>query len=715
MPFDRSNIFDRILSFLNIGDKEEKPLKNVLPEANGDPRDEQKPHKDEIANVVRQLYEDGEQFMLDHWQDTNRTRPRWDSASSYTFGTPTTMRDMCDLLEAGNNWEVWGRRNTSDKTRWRQEKVDGEINRQMRARKRFITSNWHDVQITPNINHIKDIFDQEREKGGWGMWVKKYVATAQKYGTATTRIYLDKSKDPDGVVRNMVCVPGSVMRTPYSESYEKVDGCWYTVVLSMMTDQMIREVYGIEPETAGMSESEKVGKVDTRKVRKYTHTKFYTKLELFADDPTIERVPVTDQDRLKILEDDQELLSGRQVQAAESENHSEHVKYKLTALKSHIQQEPENEQDALVLNNIIDVYMANIEEHLAMMKDKELETMGYRHVYPDGRYICVLGSIVVQDIPNPYKYDWRQLFRDLKNEEVEGRIDGRGDPEILWNEEREMDTSLSRIADLVLTVGMPKKYKHVADKEITDDVEENDPTKPGYFKQVPPTFVKGEVPREEFEVYKLRKENSQRTNAVNDTTFGKEPGGQASGVMVDLLQRQNEVMVTGEIDGNLREAMKDIIETWIGLYRIFYTEPREYFLESKLQEVNVSELLTFQDNQRITKFEIDGKPFSNYPQRWENELAFLVQLAGVKDEEGFPIIPSEAILDHLAIKYPEYGTNGKYRKVSQALKIGMAVLQRQQQLALEEKKSEDALAGVVQNFERSQFKKELEQGGNGQR
>jgi hypothetical protein len=79
---------------------------------------------------------------------------------------------------------------------------------------------------------------------------------------------------------------------------------------------------------------------------------------------------------------------------------------------------------------------------------------------------------------------------------------------------------------------------------------------------------------------------------------------------------------------------------------------------------------------RIPKLQITVKPFSNYPNRFEIELSELVQIYGLRDEMGNPMIPSTAIKKYLANKYPE-AASGEWDQLTEATKIGLQIMQQQ--------------------------------------
>jgi len=410
---------------------------------------------DEVADFVRNLFDEGLDFERDHFQDTKDLRPQA-QATGIAVNTPDTFRKACDLLEASNDHQVWGQRNNTPKTAWKQERVDGLIDRQMRTRRRYIAGNYHDISILPNIQHIGEILDQERDAIGWGSFIKKCVATAQKYGTATARVLLDTGEDIDHVTP-IICEAGSVSRTPHSTSYLMRDGCWYAVHGTMLNDKQVETQYtGID--MTELKSATNLYEKYTHKIekREYNHTKLYPKLECFFDDPGIEESPLTPDEQAELESENEILMQGKPVEARADQNHKKHIALKTDGLQKVVGKMPDEgelqAEDDEFSQRVAQAYSDNIQAHLAFISDEDLSSQGLRRKYPFGRYVCTVGGKVVQDGPNPYRVAWRKLFRDVKNEEVVGRIDGKGDPEILWNDAKTADISLSRIDDLILSV-----------------------------------------------------------------------------------------------------------------------------------------------------------------------------------------------------------------------------------------------------------------------
>lgn len=693
-----------------------------------------------LVDYVKALWDEATQYVNDEFTRTSQYR-----IGTEQYGkSPETYRNACDKLEAGNIWEVYGRRNTAPQEQWKQERVVGIIGKQMRVRRRHIVANWHDILIEPNIEHINEIIDQEREQNGWGIWINTYAHMAQLYGHATTRLIFDRGKREDGIVRPIVMEPGSFVRTPNSTSLEFTDGCFYAIHATTINSKQVESEYSnldIEELTISDANVHRM-KYDFRRSMKgtYAHTKIYDKLELFMDDPTLEKLPFTELEQETIHDQNVLLLDGRMVKVSKDENHPRHIAARIEEMETALDVEPSNAEEENQLFNRAEAFSENISGHMEMMQENDLASMGLRKKYPHGRYIAIVGDKPAQDLPNPFQIGWRRLFEEVKNEEVIRRMDGRSDPEILWHREKSLSTMVSRIDDLTLSSSIPKKYFLKEDKaEITQNQDDNDPLKPGFVQRQPPVFVKSEPPASLVTMYQFEKEEEQTDLGVNKISIGAEPAGTPSGFQVQLLQRQNQILITGELDSNLRLAITNIVESMMQLYKVLYRTERQYFIEGNNTKINVSEILSFQpvvdpksgktildENgepqlEPIEKFEVKVKPFSNYPNRFETDLAFFLQLSDKVDEQGLPIIPPDAILDLVATRYPEFGQNGKYRKLSRATEIGLAVLKQEQEAQEQEQKKEEDLNktidGVRRQFTRKALVEQLtpEGGENGER
>lgn len=680
---------------------------------------------DTLPDYVQALFDDGLEFVKNHWVATARMRP----AVSGVVGAYTAerYREYCDLLEAGNDWEVWGRRNVGIGDRWKQESVDGLIGRNMRVRRAYLTGNYHDIVITPNIQNIAEIYDQERQANGYGEWIDEYVHTAQAYGMATARLYIDSTEEMPRI-RKVVCEPGTVVRTPNTKSFAKRDGCWYAAHGTMINDRQAEELFGsLDGLAESKTLSEKLIKYRNEKDVVYTHTKMFPKIELFLDDDTIEEIPFTEEEEEELAVENESLMMGNPVQAVKGQNHKKHIESKQEALNNFMSTLPPDDselppEDQAYAIALIEAYSENIAQHMEMMDEEDLASIGLRFKYPYGRYVCMVGGKLYHDGPSQYAdlergigVDWRKLFDELHNERVLGRNDGRGDPEILWQDAKACDTALSRYDDSVIRAA-GQVYLPISDKDITQPGMTNDPTQVRYTNGQP-YYFKPDIARENLEVWKLRRSNASEAQGVNNITIGGEPENQSSGYQTELLQRQNEQMVTGELDRNLRASLERIGEAEVELMKVFYVAPRPYFINGQVEYISVSEILSYQMVQGqkipIPKLEFTVKPYSNYPNRWEHRLGFMLKMASITDAMGMPMFPNIgfAIRDHIAIEYPEFSENGKYGQLSEMMQIAMQLLkQRQAQeeaavTAVEQQQSD--ISNVRRGFQRKMMQNEM--------
>lgn len=654
---------------------------------------------DGVADWAKQLYEESMSDRDAVFSQTKQMR-----SIREHVGTPESYLKACELLEASNDWEVFGHRNVNLPDQWKQERVDGEIQRQMRARTNYLTSAWHDIEVMPNIQNISDIFDQEREKIDWGNFTKRYVKTAQTYGESVAKIFFDRTVE--GTAFSVICCEGgSVLRSPLSRSMKKKDGCWYVVHADTITNKEVEEQYDeLDISTLAIKGENR----DKTQARQYANTKSYQRLEIWMDDTRLVPIEFTDEDQAKIIDDNQAMMQGQKVEAQPDEHHVQHIMQKTEAMDNMMSVEPETDEDKARLLQMLEAYHENVSQHLDMALEDDHTPAGYKPYYPYGRKITVVGGKVAEDQPNPYQIPWRKLFRELKNEDVVGRVDGRGDPEILYNEEKMLSTQLSRIEDLILVSGFPKKVRHIDDKVLESiDQDDNDPTRTLYYKTHPPTFIKSEPPQAAFELYKMRKESIQQSLGVNEVTFGQAPTANSSAELANTLLQQNEQTITGELNQNLTDAIKDIVESLLSLYKIFYTEERQYFIDGELKKLRVSEILSYttvnvqgqMQQVPIEKFEISVKPNSNYPNRWEKEMSTLLQFTSLQYADGTPVVPMEFVRDVLSEKYPQLGKNGEYATYSKATQIGLQILaQQQQEQQLAEQARGDQLKASSKEF-----------------
>lgn len=684
---------------------------------------------DEVSDYVQALWDEGLESEYEHFRQTVRTRPRFGLGKSSYTTDPRTWREHCERLLGGHDWEVTGRRNDSSENAWKQEVVTNMIANKMRVRRQYITSNYHDVTISPNLENIDAVFEQERKASGWGDWVDDYATDAMQYGSSISRVMLDLTENPQGHIRDVVCSQGSVVRTPNTASLAKRDGCWYAVHGTMVNHYYVEQNFP----KADFGEMHEARFFDNRKLSggwgvkaDYAHTKMYAMYEVFVDSDELEAIPFNEEEQIALVAEIMMLQRGEEVVADPNQHHLKHIEAKQAALEAFsLRQELSednlsmlSDKDVVFANHVAVMFEQNIAEHKEAIEGDELQEKGLRYKYPAGRYIVRIGGVVAEDKPNPYcsyerniVIDWRRLFRELKNEKVRGRNDGKGDPEILFEDNNRANTALSRFADTVL-LAMPKVARHESDKGGGNNTVTNDPTEHIWFKQIPPTILHAPVSTESLKEYEIAIANSDRSSAVNDITIAGEPKGQSSGYQTALLQRQNAMIVTGELDRNLRGALEDIIETHIDLWRVFFTDDRPYFIGAEQVPINVAALL-----EPYRKFQIMVRPFSNHPFRWEQRLGVLTDIVKMTDPMGAPLYPDAALAlrDHIAVEYPDFAENGKYGKMSQVIQLATQLLAQQQQQLQAQQQQQQQVGETIQGVRKKYQRKAIEQemvGGN---
>jgi hypothetical protein len=189
-------------------------------------------------------------------------------------------------------------------------------------------------------------------------------------------------------------------------------------------------------------------------------------------------------------------------------------------------------------------------------------------------------------------------------------------------------------------------------------------------------------------IYNIMKQDAQKQLGISDVTYGKSPGANTSGKMVQILLRQNVVLVTGEANLRLLKVVENLMEARIALMQQFYITPKIYFIDGEPVPVTVSELMKQWEivdpvtqsvaTKRVTKIQIRVRPNSNFPERFEYELSFLLELAQMRHADGMTYLPREAVLDYLAQRWPNLGRKGKYYQISEATKVGAQVMAQEE-------------------------------------
>lgn len=197
-----------------------------------------KPTKDKLPDFVLDLYRDSDQ-----WRKT--ALGPWRAKTP----DPSELWLAARKLEAGQHWDVWGRRSDEADNNWKGELVLDLIQNVIRVRKMNLSSNWHEIQVMPNISNINEIIRQDRELCGWQDFLLKWVTNILTEGQAYSQTYMNTSVNPDGVVDDKVLDNESVFISPFSRSLKREDGCWYLLIVSMMDiDHALKEYPDLDPQ-----------------------------------------------------------------------------------------------------------------------------------------------------------------------------------------------------------------------------------------------------------------------------------------------------------------------------------------------------------------------------------------------------------------------------------------------------------------------------------
>jgi hypothetical protein len=661
----------------------------------------------EVSSYVGKLWDDGKKFLENSFMES-------EDSGRLGFSSPESFWDACSKLENGQHYAPNGpyaTRRSGVGNSWKQELIDNEIQKQIRAKKNHITANWHEIVISPNIVGINEIFDQERKRTQWSEHIREWVGYAQNFGGVWIRSILDKTEDPAGIATEMTCKNGSVLRTPETRSIKKAAGCWYVIHGEKVNDHWVQKNYPKIDLSKNEGHTPSFFEID-KKAHSYSNTKLFNKLEAFLDDDTYVEIPYEEEDfdqRIGLLmapfnmanEDPQRAQDeSATVMPKETDNHKKFIKaysdWAEEKIDFYKRIEAAGElipEDAVLAENaikVVDEQLAMHEEMLAKTQDVDPAQKipaGKMKKYPKGRYICTINGVTAEDDVNPYNNEWRNLFHYLANEKVPERIDGRGDVEILWQDNRILDTFVSRFADDALLATHKKPWFKRSEKAKHDaEGLSTNPTEPGYFDDQAPIFATGTANNQYLEMYNLVKGGIKETLGINQTTRGESNFAGESGKHAEALISQNVTMVAGELNMNLNDVLEDIVEARFEMWKEFYIEPRPYTIDGQQKMLVLSEHLKqmqVEENGQLVmkdigKIEVSIKPESNFPNRDESEINTLVSLSKVLDATGQPIIPPDMILDYVSRRFPSLGSGGKYRKLNELVAIGKQVLQQQQ-------------------------------------
>jgi hypothetical protein len=264
-----------------------------------------------------------------------------------------------------------------------------------------------------------------------------------------------------------------------------------------------------------------------------------------------------------------------------------------------------------------------------------------------------------------------------------------------------LDLFISRIADVALISGSPKMYFHIDDKDNMSSPEfglNNDPATPAFYTSQPPIYRQAGASQDNYQLFNTMKADAEKQQGGNQVAYGQSPTKDASNQLAETLIQQNQILVTGEPNQNLDVFVTSVMTTRLLMMRQYYTKPRVYFIQGRLQVINVKKSLSVveqigDDGQPeqlpIPYFQVEIKTGSNLANQWQSDLNMLVGMASTPLADGLPLVPREAVLDHLAERYPQFAVGGKYYTQSEALKIGLQVQAEQQKKAEEEQKLHD--------------------------
>jgi hypothetical protein len=653
---------------------------------------------------------------------------------------PIVFWQRCHLLETGQHWEVWGRRVVDvEKDGWKSELIDDEISNQIRVKTAYLTANYHSFDVLPNIANINEIIFQDQQKTGWSRNIIETTKRMCTFGSAISKSIMDYDADPMGIATEVLCDNATILLSPGAMGIKRKDGCWYVI---HATIQPIWRVLGdykddieklgvntsdIEPANVRISEDVK-GTANYFRANAqgltYQHTQSTDVLETWMDDFTLIDTPY---DEREAMVEHQATLQGQRIPTLPDQNHKLHVESHLAFLAElNAQQVDEGvAEQRQAINSLIGEH---IEQHLQYRMD------GKERKYPYGRQIVRAGGVIVRNIGCPFEFDWHKIFHWVDFESAVGQVWGRGLVEILWESNKTIDLMLSRIADLGLaSVGKP--WVNIATKRLLDENPlNNDPTEPAYYEGMPPVWPQGSrAPIEFTQVLKLMKDNSARSQGIGDVTYGATPTPGASNDLAETLLRQNAILVTGEANTNLMEYVAEVIETRLLFMRQLYKQPRRYHIAGTYQQVVVSDILQWQlaidpesgeiliDPQTqgpvrepIPLLEVKIKPNSNLPNQWEIDLAVALKLMQVPNEDGVSIIPSQAVTDILAERYPQFGPSGKYHRIVKTTQIGKQAIEAQQQAQQAQEEMKPDVKRIIKSVREKRIKDELNDKANPQ-
>jgi hypothetical protein len=630
--------------------------------------------KEEMVDYIRALYEDSIK-----WRKTSFKKRFQDETD------PVEFWKKCRKLRNNLHWKVWGRRGLD-----LHEMTNPVIADQLRVRKTYLTSNYHDIVLNPNIKNIDQVIRQERDDTKWGDFVDKLVDVCLTDGTVISKEILDKSQDEYGIERSVVCDTESIYPTPEVTSFEAIDGCWYLIDATMQNlHSIVRDFPDLDvtkiKETAKSDQDR--NKYDEEK-KFYDKTQFVEVLTAYIDDNKLEPIPFDEEEfnRRTAL-----IHQGQEPEILDTDNHKEYMKRYLDWLENTVVPQTDNPdstpEDQQFVKNIVDFTLLQVDEHAQY---NALNPTARRKKYPNGRRVIVVGDQIAEDGDNPMGVPWRKLYNILQMEKDPHSIWGRGIPEIMWEENYNVDLMESRIADMSVTASMPEKWMNINDKEVLAQQNaqyNNNPKEIKWFASTPPIITQGRSVQEFITLLTSKLESLQQKIGVNETSLGGSPSAHASGDLVELLLRQSMTLISGDVNKNLNEFMNQVMETKLALYKKFYKLPKYYMIDGIPTALKVSDMLSKmtvidEDGNTVEKdipiIQIRVRPNSNFPNQWENDIAFALQTMKEVGADGMPLVPKSWIMSIFAQRYPEFAPGGKFYEASKAEELGLQTMKEQQ-------------------------------------
>lgn len=682
------------------------------------------PSKDDskVKNFVWSLFDESHKGRAKSFGLRLSSQSLTDTKNVATSGenSPAQFWLNCRRLENGQHWDVWGHRYTGPGTEYKAELVDDEIGNQQRIKKAHLIGAWHDISVFPNINNIDDILYWERVKTKFQNTLNKVVTQGLTEGTTFAMSFVNDEIEP-GVpyIDELVLDNEGVLFTPGARSLEVKDNNWYFMHCFYLPKRYAIQKYDLDESKLVTGEADFFKRITpngdtlTYEDSMNAWNQDVPCIKLYLDDYTVEAIPF---DPMETDTENAVMASGEMPDVTFGQNNRKHIEAHLQFLQeveaSLNDKTDLTPQEAVNYEMMVKIVEGHIQLHHKAMDLYEKET-GLKAdtylKYPNGRCIFWVGGQIAIDEPVDHEFGWRSLIHKYSPEEKSKSPWGRGVPEVLWNTNKNLDLFLSRIADIALVHGNPKQYFQIDDKDNLLQPEfglNNDPTSPGFYTSQPPVFRQASASQDNYQLYNAQKANAEKQQGGNQVAYGQSPTKDASNQLAETLIQQNQILVTGEPNQNLDLFVTSVMTTRILMMRQYYTKPRVYYIQGKLKVINVKQDLTSivqvnedgeEEELPIPYFQIEIKTGSNLANQWQSDLNMLVGMASTPLADGLPLVPREAVLNHLAERYPQFAVGGQYYVQSEALKIGLQVMAEQQAKEEEERKIADSIKNKIIN------------------